>query len=226
MTHQRKRRVEQCRAHVLGAAARCTAGESGHDADERPHARREVEHRRRQPRGRRVRVAGEAHQPGNRLHERVVTRHRGPERPVAEGGHAAQHDAGTVRAQVREAKLELSRQAGRKALDNDVGGLGELQQCGAPFWRANVEQHAAFVAIDREEHRRLVPPEGRQSARVVAVRRTLDFDDVCAHIAQHHRGEGCRDIGAQIEHPQAAVGVAQTHAQRASVMSGPSCRMR
>src|SRR5207244_8156763 len=46
---------------------------------------------------------------------------------------------------------------------------------------------------------------------LVTPRRPVDLDDVRAHVAQDHRGERPRQVCAQIEHAQAAVGIRQTH---------------
>ena len=142
-------------------------------------------------------LAGHAHETRQRLGERVDA---GPARvrPIlAEGADRDTDDRGVVGARFLVAHAELGLGLRTQIVDHDVRGAyqPEVQVLARGF--GQVDDHAAFVAVDAHVHAAVVGDLGADGARLVAVRR-FDLDDLGAHVPEHgrsvRRGQHASDV--------------------------------
>ena len=96
--------------------------------------------------------------------------------------------------------------AGREVLHHHVAARRQVQEQPPSPRAAQVDRHAALVAVHRQEvgaqAGRRVSEVGRPpGARVVAARRPFHLDHVGAHVGQHHRAIGTGQHARRIEHP-------------------------
>jgi hypothetical protein len=192
---------QQVHLDVLAEPGRLPVPQGGQDADDRLHAGHDVEHRDPGAVRRPVRVAGQAHQAGQRLHHEVVARHRG----TLAGAEAADRgiddalvggrDAVVVQAVLRQA-------AGAEVLDDDVGPRGQLAGERGVAGVAQVERDRALVAVDREVVRRDVAAHRRLPGAGVVAGRALHLDDLGAHVAEQHRRVGAGEDPGEVGHEE------------------------
>ena len=178
--------------HVdLAAPARLRALEQrGHDPERRPHAGAEVDERRADPNAGPVALAGHAHDPGERLHERVVARLRRERPATPERADRAVDETLVSGAKRLRAEAEPVRGAGSHRLHEDVGAVDEPQQRLQTAGRLHVERERALRPVRGEEHHAASVEEPRPpGARLVAALRMLDLHDI--------RSERCQDLRAR-----------------------------
>ncbi len=179
---------------------RLGAREKGqHHALGRGHARHEIADGVAHLDGRAVGEAGEIHHAGLALHDEIVAGPGGLGAALSEAGDRAVDEPRVQLAERSVAEAEALHGAGTEVLDHHVGLGEETAENGLPVRRLHVEGQALLVAVDRHEIRRLAPREGRPAARVVALARLLDFDDLCPHVAERHGAEGPGEDAGEID---------------------------
>jgi len=141
----------------------------------------------------------DAHQPADRLHERVVAGHL-PAAALAEAADLAVDDAGADgrdRLVVEPEPLERPR---LEVGDDHVGALAETPRKLEIEADLQVESDRALVAIRCVMVRgATLRVGGREpAARVVAGRR-LDLDHIRAQVAQGHRDERAREHAGEVD---------------------------
>jgi len=118
-----------------------------------------------------------------------VTRILG-ERPVLPpAGHPAVHESGITGEHLVRTDTESLGYTGPKAFDDSVYASGEIQNEIGSAWVLEVDSDGALVAV---QHRERVVPAG--------VSRSVDSDDLGAHVAEEHPGEGRWTDAAQFEY--------------------------
>ena len=168
-------------------------------------ARDEVEQRHAGLRRRPVGIAGDGHQPADRLGEQVVG--RSVRIGAGEAAHGGDHHARMARAE--RIGLEPQVGGGRRAVvvHEQVGRGEEPVEGDAAVIGAQVEDDPALVAVDRREVGtaavgRVAPPWRAPGAGLVA-RRRLDLDDVGAEVGEEHGGERAGQHPAEVDDPDA-----------------------
>ncbi len=122
-----------------------------------------------------------------------------PARTVA--GNLAEDEARIDLTQRLVAEAEPVHHAGTEVGDDDVGLFRHAPDDTCPFLVLQVDDRAAFVAVDRKEVGALAGHERWSvTASSVAVRR-LDLDDVGTHITQQHGAHGTGDGLPELQHP-------------------------
>ena len=177
---QRQRRLVEGHVERASHAGPLAVVQRREDAERGPDAGAEVDQRDTDAYRRPVVLAGDAHDPGGGLHQRVVAgliaqRPRRPER-----ADRAVDESRVARAHRVRAEAALLRRARAQALHEHVGAVGEPQKRLEPARVAEIERERPLAGVRRQEHRALALPERRPpGARVVAAGR-LDLDDVGA----------------------------------------------
>ena len=101
------------------------------------------------------------------------------------------------------ARAELFHCAGTEILDHDIGARGEPERQRDALRLSQIDAQRALVAVEgREEAER----HAGQPARVVAVGRGFDLDDVGAEIGQRHAAARAHHHMAEFEHAHARGG--------------------
>ena len=180
--------------------------ERGHHRDRRPHPRAEIHDRGSHPGGGAAGIAGHGHQPGARLHERVVPGVL-PQRALAPVGRDRNVDYRRI---VRlDALISDSQPVGgtvAQRLDHHVG-FGRQPACAvtvAPILQ--IQDHAALVSVHDLEERALPADEGRSPLPRGIASGGLDLDHVRPQIAQDLPGEGSRQILGKVQHADSGEG--------------------
>src|SRR5947208_2731264 len=185
-----ERALQQARRHLLTPARPLPGDERGEDPrrheEDRPHARhRHVQEDRPRPPPRLLPLLAR-----RRLHERVVA---GAVREAVPGRvrrHRAVHEAGELGVQRVVADAETVHHAGPEALDDHVGGGGEL---------AERVDAGGGLQVARERPARARPHlVAVVDAERISARR-LDFDDVGALLREQQHPERARDAPRQVE---------------------------
>ena len=177
------------------------------DRERRPDTGADVDQRDADPYRMPVGLAGDAHDPSRRLHQRVVAR-LGGERPAAPEGPDRRVDEPRVARPERVGpEAEPLGGAGAKALHGDVRPVGEPQQRLEPLRRLQVERERALARVRGEEHDAAAFEEPRAPvARLVAAAGMLDLDDVRAQRAEDLGGGRPCERARQVEHADAGEG--------------------
>ncbi len=198
------RRLEQRgvdHASLPGGIARAQRTQN---ADHAPHAGGHIDDRRRHAHWRAPFLTGDAHQTGERLHQRIVTGqvlHR-PGR--AECADVAIDKARFLGAQRRGVESELLDQSRAHVLQHHVGLVEhEARECGQFRCVLEIDRCRALVAIERLEHRTGAVPERRPPVpRIVAGAFGFDLEHGRAQIGEHLRTKRCCDARADLHHHQ------------------------
>ena len=90
--------------------------------------------------------------------------------------------------------------AGAHVVDEDIRRLDQPVQRVPRLGLLQIDRKAALVAVHRHEDGRVAMPLRRQRTSVVAVRRSLDLDDVRAHVAEQHAAKRAGDQIAELEY--------------------------
>ena len=177
------------------------------DRERRPDAGADVDQRDADPHRVPVGLAGDAHDPRRRLHQRVVAR-LGGERPVApEGADRRVDEPRVARPERLRPEAEPLGRAGAQALHRHVRAVGEPQQRLEPLRRLQVERERALARVRGEEHDAAALEEPRAPvARLVAAAGMLDLDDVGAQRAEDLGGGRPGERARQVEHADAGEG--------------------
>jgi hypothetical protein len=209
-----ERRCHQRHFDVLAGATRASRLDRRQDADRRVEAGDDVDERHADLQRSALAFAGDAHQSARGLDEQVVAR---------------QVAASWLRPETRDRCVDNSRIRARdvvvadpevlggtwlEVLEHDVGASSETLGEPATGRVDEVERHAALVAVESEEVRRLahtgitcavdrVVPRRAPLARLVAGSRPFDFDDVGAEVAEQHADERTRENPREVGHEQA-----------------------
>ena len=192
---------EQVDLDVLALAGGVAVPQRGEDADHGVVAGHHVEHRDAGPVRRAVRVAGEAHQPGDRLHHEVVAGHvacrRRQPKPLIERVDDA---AGWPPRRTRSRGRTCARPPGLKFSISDVRAAGQLARQRGVGVVAQVERDRPLAAVDAEEvgRRRRRGPAG-SSERVSSPRGpstlTTSAPRSASSIVAYGPGEDPREVG-------------------------------
>jgi hypothetical protein len=145
-------------------------------------------------------LAGDAHQPADRLHEQVVARERAAG-AAAEPREGAVHEPRVRGGELLVAESRALHHAGAEVLDHDVRSLGERAGSAARLWLGEVEDEALLVPVDREEVRRRPRRVVRRTPapRLVAGLRALDLRHPGAEVAEQHRRERPREDAREVD---------------------------
>ena len=177
-----------------------TANQRGERPDGALQAGQHVEQRHPDLGGRAVRGPGDRHQAAHRLGQQVVRR------PVGIGAgksaDGSDHQVRVARAKSIGIDAEASGGGRTVVVDQQVGGGEEPIEIAAAVRRAQVQDHAALVAVHRCEVRaapigRVAPPRRPPAPRLVASG-WLDLDDVRPQVAEQHRGERTGQHAAEV----------------------------
>jgi hypothetical protein len=151
-----------------------------------------------------VGLAGDALQPDEALHHRIVARELGVAAVLAEARDRA-HDQRRVHpVQSRRIEPVARERPGQVVLDHDVGRGGRAQDRAAMGGVAEVERGRALVAVRgqvvgaRPAHERRAP-----GARLVAEAGPLDLPHVGAQVAEQHGRVGSREHAREVEDAKA-----------------------
>ena len=125
--------------------------------------------------------------------------------PATEGRYGGEDDVGIGLAQNVVVQTPLLKLADGKVFDDNVGGLGQLQEAGRVTGGAQVQRHSVFVGVQGQKQAALlrvgsVPWKGPHAARLVAHRR-LDFDDLGSQTGQVLGAVGAGDSLSNVEYP-------------------------
>ena len=150
-----------------------------------------------------VRIAGEAHQSADSLHDLVVRR-KPVVRPVlAEPGNGSVDDPRVYRLHRIVAQPEALHDTRGEVFHNDIGILGQLEENFLGLIFLEVESQASLVTVYGQEVCAFAFDEGRPPlAGVVAASGDLDLDHIGPVVAQHQRAERACQRPGQIEHFQ------------------------
>ena len=144
---------------------------------------------------------GDAHDPALRLDHGIVAGESvvGAALPVT--GNGAVDETGVVGPQAFAAQTEPLHAPGLEVFHNHVGLRGQLSENRPPGLCLQVKGDAALVAVGAKKVGALAAGgEGRAPmAGVVAAAGLLDLDDLCAEIAECHRGVRASEDARQVE---------------------------
>ena len=174
------------------------------DCERRPDAGADVDQRGADAHRRPIRLAGHAHDPRRRLHQRVVAGLR-CERPApAERADRAVDELRIALAQLLRPDSEPLGRSGTQALNGDVRTLGQPQQRLAPAGILEIEGQRALAGVGGEEHDAAPLEEPRAPVtRLVAAPGMLDLDDVGAECRQDLGRRWAGERARQVEHAHA-----------------------
>jgi hypothetical protein len=96
--------------------------------------------------------------------------------------------------------------SGAKALQDDVGTLGQVEEEVAPARGLEVEAQRSLLPVDRGEHRRGIAHQRGHPAHVIAAVEVLHLDDLGAKPLEDHGGEGSREQTGQVENTHTCQG--------------------
>jgi hypothetical protein len=184
---------------VLASAGLVPEVQGREDADGGVQSGHHVEHRDAGAERLAVRVAGEAHQARDRLHDEVVAGQRRAAGLAAEAADRRVHDAGVGGRHGGVVEAEAGQATGLEVLHEHVGATGQLAGGREVVGVLEVQRDRPLVAIDAEvvrgdalAHRRLPRPG-------VVTGRPLDLDHLGAQVGQQHGrvrpGEDAGEVG-------------------------------
>ncbi len=169
---------------MLSFARHRTAEQGRGDRKRRHHCGRQINDGAADPRRRPVRLAGDRHQAGNRLHRAVIGGRRRKRPLLSVAGNRAVDDVRFDCAHRLIAKAEPGQHAGAEVLHDDVGAGGEAGKHLGGARVLHVERHRPLVGVHRQEVRRHADPANvivrHDAAALVTSDRFLDLDDVSA----------------------------------------------
>ena len=175
------------------------------DAQRHHGSRTEIGQRRTQAHRQATGLARHVHQPGDRLHDRVVRRPGRVRAGLPEGRGARVNDLRIDGTHGLVADAQAIHRAGAKVLDDHVGRLCHAQKHRLASRRLQIEPQAALVPVLRHElHAFAVHELVAQVAGEVAARRLFDLNDVGAQIAEQHGADRTGRHDAQVEDGVAA----------------------
>ena len=152
-------------------------------------------------------LAGHVHQPGDRLHDRVVRRPSGVGAALPEGRGAGVDDLWIDGAHGFVPDTQAIHRAGAEVLDDHIGSLGHAQKNRLAGGRLQIETQASLVPVLRHElHAFAIDELVTEVAGQVTARRLLDLDDVGAQITEQHGADRAGRHDAQVEDGVAAQG--------------------
>ena len=199
---QTERGVVEAGLDPLAAAGARALLQREQDADGGIEAGAHVHDRNADPR--RGAFAVDAHEPGHRLHHRVVARQaaQGPVR--AEAGDAAVDERREALGEGFEAQAPFLHRAGQEILDDDVGLFQQAQHDFARGFALEVQGDGGLVAVQAVEIRARPGNERRAvGARLVALRR-LDLDHFRAVVGKDLRAQRAGEHAGQVDDSDAA----------------------
>lgn len=136
-----------------------------------------------------IRIPGEAHHPGHRLDEQVVSGQGGTS-GRAESGNRRIHDSGIAFRNGRIVQTEAVQSARLEVLDDDVGTLGNTAGRLEIVRVAEVQRDRPLVPVDRQVVRGLTVEDRRFPRTGFITGRALHLDDGGAHVCQKHGAVG------------------------------------
>jgi hypothetical protein len=199
IVQQRHGRLQQRAVHPLAETGALAVQQRVDDAEGGEDAGGQVQEGHAAAQRRAVRLAGDGHDPAERLHERLVTRRVLARPRSTEGRDRAVDEPGIHRRQGVVAQPERLHRAGPEVLDENVGrrrhALEDLDALG----RLEVERHVALVPVDHQERGRLAVLVRWPCARLVAGPGVFHLDDVGAQVGQEHAAERSGQHTGEIE---------------------------
>ena len=154
-----------------------------------------------------VGLAGNAHQAGLGLQDKVVTGQSGLGSDRAVTGNRTTHHARRIGLEPVVVETPLLQRADLEVLDQHVGLADQPGQHFLTGLHRHVQRDRSLVAVDAEVVRRFTGGKRRPpAARVVARAGRFDLDHIGAHVTEHHRAQGAREDARQIKHANASQG--------------------
>ena len=191
--------MQQVDRHALTTAALRPRHEGGEHGDGCVERGDDVDDRNARLR-RRLGRPGDAHQPADRLHERVVAGQVAA-RSLAEAADLAVDDAPDCRATPLVVEPEALERARLEVRDDDVRALAQLPRQLEVGRVLEVEHDRALVAVGGVVVRRApLRVRRRQPAPRVVAGRRLDLDHVRAEIAERLADERPREDAGEVDH--------------------------
>ena len=206
------RDVEQADVDVAALSGLVRAQDAGEQAGRAGGAGHEVDHRAADARRRTVRLAGQAHDAGFRLHQEVVA---GPALALVVAAVGRDVQADDLRIDVLQARVvepELLRLVAAQIVHHGVGAFHELLEAGAALRGLDVERDALLVHVPGLE---ILAVAVRQHVRADVARGiaagfgVLDLDHLGAEVGEQHRGIG---TGAELLEGEDANAFERLHA--------------
>ena len=153
-------------------------------------------------------VAGQAHQPGDRLHDQVVAGQRRALPAAAEAADRGVDDAaGCAAATVVVVEPEAGQPAGPEVLDQRRRrGAASSRRERDVVGVLEVERDRALVAVDAEVVGRDAVAHRRHPGAGVVAGRALDLDHLGAEVGEQHRGVGPGEDPGEVGDQQPAAG--------------------
>ena len=204
--HHRQHRFEQRDVDVLSQPAGVPVVERQQDALRRVQPGEVVGDRHADAGRLAVLKAGHVHDAGFALEHRVVPRQLRGRPGLAVAGNRTVDQPRVHRRDRCVVETKLRQAARSKILNQHVGGLDQPAERRGALSRLEIERDALLAAVEREEEAAGAFHQRRPGARVVAVLRFFDLEDLGAHVAQHHRAERSRYHAREIDDPEAAQG--------------------
>ena len=199
-----ERRVVQRDADVAASARRGALVQRRDDAECGPDTGADVDHGRADADARPVRLARDADQAGERLHQRVVARLVGERPRLPERAHRAVDEPLVSRSQRLAAEPEALGGARAQRLHEHVGSVDEPQQRLTALLVLEVERERPLGAVGREEHHAPALEEARPPrAGLVAPGRMLHLHHVGAEAAEDLGAGGAGERGRDVDDPDA-----------------------
>ena len=196
---QRERRLVERDVHDAADPGGRPFQQRRHDPERGPRPRALVDRGRADPHARPVGLAGDADDPAEGLHQRVVAGPPGERAVAPERADRAVDEALVAGAQLVGAEAEALGGAGPQALDEDVRLLGEPVEHVEPA--LHVEPERALAGVRREEHH---APPGEElrppGPSLVAALRVLDLDDIGSERAQDLRAVRAGQRRRHVDH--------------------------
>ncbi|PAV92739.1 hypothetical protein WR25_05610 [Diploscapter pachys] len=220
--------VEQRHIDMLAEACRRAVQQRGLDRDDRIEAGHQVRYRDadllRAAAWQIVALAGDAHQPAERLNDEVIARLGGARPGLAEAGDRTIDQAGVQRAQAGMVEAVFRQRPRLVILDQHIALRHHRADQRLSFCGGDVDRDRLFAAVGRLEIRGFacrraigVRHPGRSPlARIIPAAGMFDLDDLRAQIRQRLRAPWPRQHAAHVEHSQSRQ---RTHV---AILSRPS----
>jgi hypothetical protein len=152
------------------------------------------------PHGRAAGLAGDRHHAAECLHHGLVAAIVGARPSPPERRDRAVDETWLDLGQRFIAEAERLHGAGPEVLQHHVALAGQALEQLAALGSLQIHRDALLAAVDRHEVRRFAAQERRPRARVVALARLLDLDDLGAHVTEDHRAERPGQHPREIQH--------------------------